>query len=483
MDSLFEGVGKFIDLEVYAFLEASGVDSIPNTLSFQQPGAKEHFHFVPYQIPSSIAKPEWLIQDQKVGSNNFRSLEEERKVKVRYQNEAIIMVLKEWKRKFADPDGNDVFLYMEDDFVLCPNAAALHLISLYYWALRRRRLWRAVRISHGFNGLFLQSRDIDEFIQVIHYDLYYPFDYQIGNWWSSLIHDHNAKNDDRKTRASKDDNDDKAQNRERVLYTFRYTLFSHIGHVSAMGNENDHGNIPQCFDGMNQYILFIFTQSYFLVIIRSSSNNFFPSIFNFYAEKFDTTRCSHFMISPCSRGIVEQNELKLVTREMIETKTILTGPHNKFLRKKMKAYIIFRASGSCNSICKNQNIVKGVTMTCHEELYPFVNDCDELDYMFNCKNPCFLDQWNVYYGSYPYLQLPKEPEIAMTYHLQKYLNDIDSVSDDDDDEKQQKLIDNHRRKLLLSPVTCHIHDTARSKCDREWDLKNTLKVCPCLISR
>jgi hypothetical protein len=83
---------------------------------------------------------------------------------------------------------DDIFLYMEDDFTLCPNSF-WHFLSIYKWGLNHVHLWSGIRFSIGFSGVMMQCRDIDSMLNVIKKECLnqpIPINMIISNWWNPL---------------------------------------------------------------------------------------------------------------------------------------------------------------------------------------------------------------------------------------------------------------------------------------------------------
>lgn len=252
---------------------------------------------------------------------------------------------------------NEVFLYMEDDFIICENAES-HILSIYLWALKYRRYWKSIRTSIGFSGLFLQTRDINEYINTIWEDclnpkkILYPIDYGLAMKWT---HINNTK--------------------ERVHYTFKYNLFEHIGLHSTVGNNMDHHYNPKCFDGM-------------------------AHSFNFYLEKFDTSQCEEYMISPCYKKEIIM-DFDLHGLETIQVRPLLKYKDRNLLMKKLNAHLIqykIQNQESCDDICSKYDMI------CEPKFYIFANSCDEFKRRFLCKYPCISQMWNVWDKYLPFYQ-------------------------------------------------------------------------------
>jgi hypothetical protein len=274
--------------------------------------------------------------------------------KVLRQNLDWIAMMEKWKTMCVP---GEIYLYMEDDFTICPHAEQ-HILSTYLWALKHRSAWKSLRISIGFNGLFMKCEDTAEYIAHVWENalnpqkVLYPVDYSLGMMWTSVG----------------------KLPQDKVHYTFRYNLLNHIGKISSVGNEGDTPYNPKCFDGM--------------------ANNF-----NFAYEKFDNFDCKGHLFTPCRIGYL-QRDLEFHGQDGITTQSILKKADRNLLLTKIKAEIIQHKvtdSESCNQIC-SKNMMK-----CEISLYPLVNNCEEFRDRFKChSNKCFGLLWGVWNGYVPF---------------------------------------------------------------------------------
>lgn len=281
------------------------------------------------------------INDQRF---NFVKLPQVKEVWNRVHQQSLdwIEMMKSWKSKCSS---HEIFLYLEDDFVMCENSV-LDLLSIYQWAQKRRSHWMSIRTSFGFNGLFMQCRDIDKYLKVIQEicleDQIYALDYAMAEWWSKYL-----------------------GQIDRVHYTFRYNLFKHIGVYSSVGNDDHYKRNPKCFD----------TNSH---------------IFNYYLEKFDNHNCNIFMMSPCDKPKI-QKEFVYRARDVIEASPILNKKERIILMDKLKVSLTLGYNFNCTTICANKGL------TCDEKLYQFANLCEALKE--NRWEPCTCVS-EVWYGTH-----------------------------------------------------------------------------------
>jgi hypothetical protein len=337
-----------------------------------------NFHFV--QIPdlntSSLEYPKMNHNDPK-------------HQKILRQNLDWVAMMSEWKKTcYTD----EVYLYLEDDFTVCQNSET-HIISLFYWALKHQKSWKSIRMGFGFSGLFMQCRDTESYLQHVWEKCLNPesdvtpVDYSLAEYWTSL-----------------------GRPTDRQHYTFRYNLFDHIGAVSTVGNEADTNWNPKCFDAMNHY-------------------------FNFYFEKFNVNECSAFMMSPCYLKDI-QSDLIYHDRDTFLAKSFLAREDRLIVFDKIGGQIVgrqrVRGWDLCDTICKD------VGLQCKTNMFPFVNNCDELKARVNCKyNTCISNRWGVWWGYY----LP----------------------------------------IITQDMECLVSDIPVMKCDQEiLDIGPIYKICPCV---
>lgn len=267
------------------------------------------------------------------------------------QNLDWVSMMKKWITICRD---DEIFLYMEDDFLICDNAES-HLLSIYLWAQKYRSHWKSIRTSIGFNGLFMQCKDIHGYIKTVWEECLnpmknlYPLDYALGVSWSPIN-----------------------SNEKRVHFTFKYNLFYHIGKVSTVGNEIDGLYAPKCYDGM-------------------------AHSFNFYLEKFDTFNCEKYMISPCfNRNLMKDFDLH--GKETIQVRPLLSRESRYLLTNKTEIDLFeykVKNEESCSEICEKYG------RKCEQKYYIFANSCDEFKSRFPCKY-CVSQMWGVWDQSVPF---------------------------------------------------------------------------------
>jgi hypothetical protein len=74
-----------------------------------------------------------------------------------------IKMMERWKTVCNNAE---VFLYMDDDTELCPDAAHT-LISSYFYSLKHRYSWFSVRFTNTFSGMFWKCSEIGTLIERI----------------------------------------------------------------------------------------------------------------------------------------------------------------------------------------------------------------------------------------------------------------------------------------------------------------------------
>lgn len=110
----------------------------------------------------------------------------------------------------------DVVLVMEDDFIFCPNTAE-RVAYVLQWAFSHPTEWSGVRISHGFNGIFLQRQDLSVLQSyVVKQFNTAPIDDMLGKFWTGA------------------DGSYPLFFGKRRFMTYRYNLMEHIGAVTSL---------------------------------------------------------------------------------------------------------------------------------------------------------------------------------------------------------------------------------------------------------
>eukprot|EP00276_Gloeochaete_wittrockiana_P003887 CAMPEP_0184647524 /NCGR_PEP_ID=MMETSP0308-20130426/4476_1 /TAXON_ID=38269 /ORGANISM="Gloeochaete witrockiana, Strain SAG 46.84" /LENGTH=361 /DNA_ID=CAMNT_0027078561 /DNA_START=259 /DNA_END=1344 /DNA_ORIENTATION=+ len=122
------------------------------------------------------------------------------------------------KTKPPPPSVPQLFMFMEDDFELCPNG--WHAIS---YAITKATLyhpdWVSLRFSSGLNGLVIRGKDVVAVASYFEKNAKRrPPDHLMAEWYM-------AETDDSKAVVG-----------NRMNMAFRFNLFHHIGQVSSLGN-------------------------------------------------------------------------------------------------------------------------------------------------------------------------------------------------------------------------------------------------------
>jgi hypothetical protein len=235
---------------------------------------------------------------------------------------------------------DEIFLYMEDDFLIC-EYSAIQIASIYFWALKHRSAFKALRIGFGFSGILMKCPLIPEMVDETlkqSIEKNYPIDYSIANWWST----HTWKN------------------KNYGLIVFRYNLFDHIGFNSSIGNDEDHSHQPTCYSG-----------------------NYHD--YNFHMEKFNTQSCDKYMFSPCD-DVSLQIDVNTLNRDTIKVRSILKLEDRQLMMKKLNIKVYSPSFDtekgvSCKMACESHQ------SSCHSNLYPLVNTCEEMQSFYGCA-PC-----------------------------------------------------------------------------------------------
>lgn len=233
-------------------------------------------------------------------------------------------------RKYK-PICQDIFLYIEDDFIFCENSA-LHILSVYQWALRHKDDIGGVKFSYGFSGNIMKCSDIERYISQTIKDGFrkgntpFPYDWGIGTMWSPYWNDPRMG-----------------------MHIYRYNLLWHIGKISAVGNQgnvqdNYRSNQLKCFDMMNHASVFM-------------------------NEKFDMWECPESMISPCKNPIVNEFEYRDSPEVIID---LPLTPQLKRINPLRKEYKIHAGHGSCENVCSIYEMV------CNPHYFPMINNVKEM---------------------------------------------------------------------------------------------------------
>jgi hypothetical protein len=241
---------------------------------------------------------------------------------------------------------NELFLYIEDDFVVCDHIT-VQIASIYFWALKHRSTFKSLRIGFGFSGFLMKCEDIPELLNTIlkdSVDLTFPIDYKISHWWKMTEETQNSG-----------------------LLVFKYNLFDRIG---SMEDEIP-SNRPKCFSGNYQE-------------------------FNPFIDKFDTQSCEKFNFSPCDHEEI-QKDLISVHEDTLKVRSILRYEEKHLLMEKLNVKVHSLPHNktlgvSCDITCNAYGAI------CSENLYPFVNECEEMKKFYGCNEhpSCISLGWAVY---------------------------------------------------------------------------------------
>jgi hypothetical protein len=199
--------------------------------------------------------------------------------------------------------------------------------------------WIAIRMGFGFSGLFFQCRDIPKFLKIVKQRSIkeegkkrLPLDTALAMYWDPYA--------DRKA--------------ERILMTYRYMLFEHIGVESTVGNVETRSY--QCF-------------------------GFMKSIHFHLEEHFDWL-CESHMLSPCPESVQESLHLRQIPKSDIP----LDADYRRVLLERigLKTFLGDKANDSCEDVCKSKN------MKCIENALQFVNNCEFFDRLLGVSLPTFF---------------------------------------------------------------------------------------------
>jgi len=180
--------------------------------------------------------------------------------RVRRQTKDLVYTLRQ-----ADSSSPSHIFVMEDDFYLCPHA----LDALFYIIDKAYKMdddWLAMKVSYGFNGILLRSKDVEPFASYLlqHYRRRPP-DHLQTEWWAG------------ETAQSK------KYKSGRSYFVFRYNLLEHIGVQSSLRAEKMVG-FGVCGQEMNTELMF-------------------P------VDAFDAKKCGKSDMCPCNRDDGDQENL------------------------------------------------------------------------------------------------------------------------------------------------------------------------------
>eukprot|EP01080_Neovahlkampfia_damariscottae_P012478 gene12478-6226_t len=255
-----------------------------------------------------------------------------------------IKMMERWK---AVCNGAEVFLYLDDETEICPDAGHT-LISTYLYLLKHRYSFLSARLSNDFSGIFLQCREIKTMINRVKTHAMkqtpvIPYDVSFRLWWSNYLPYTLIKQ-----------------------ITFRYNLFRKINNGGVL----DSPDSPKCFEpnGNN-----------FLKDLIFEDSKFFKTF-----DKFDSVKCHNSMFTPCDQKPY-QNELLFIGNDAIKSQSILRNRERNHLMRKLHVQVLKSdEQESCKTICENRKLV------CSKESFPFVNNCDVMKHHFKCNSQCFF---------------------------------------------------------------------------------------------
>jgi hypothetical protein len=181
-----------------------------------------------------------------------------------------------WNENSTD----DLFIYLEDDFVICPNAA-LQLLQLYDWVKMNPSV-NGVKFSYGGSGMVLRRKNVPKYLNRVRYFCFQfnaaPVDWVLGDYWSTTspkgipgAH----------------------------LHTWRYNLFWHIGLESMVGNIGNKGDEyrvfqAKCYDVMSHTSIYAY-------------------------EQFNLFECNRYMMSPCRENFEISRTYRPANQLVVDT--------------------------------------------------------------------------------------------------------------------------------------------------------------------
>lgn len=252
---------------------------------------------------------------------------------------------------------SEILVMMEDDFSLCPHSL-WHLLALFEFAQTFQHKWAAIRASIGLSGIFIQCKDIPSLLKFVESRSIAsptPIDMVLPLWWNSLNGEVLREN--------------------RKLYTYRWTLFEHLGHETSVGHDNNPRRFPKCFSTMHMLI--------------------FPAI-----DYFDPWSCGHRSYSPCD---IDDDIFQLSS--FPEANSALSFSKRKSLMEKFGVTQVLGENKlqSCDMVCEKAH------KACDSNAFPLINDCRILREVFGiseCQSNAFGEHAadpsivNSWYGSF-----------------------------------------------------------------------------------
>jgi hypothetical protein len=307
--------------------------SLTNSFNQHQLRYKIHTFSKTINIPFQFSN--WVHHTFKTPRNphNYKPvIPTPRDAKILHQSLEWVEMMKMW---YKDCHNEDIFLYMEDDFTICPSSA-LQIYSLYHW-MKLNKDVPAIKFSFGLNGIIMRCKDIKHLLKHVqdrcfpNYHVPFPVDWAILDFYTS----------DRKE--------------GKILHTYRYNLLNHHGGVSSVLNDDGvNGERPnaKCFTPM-------YHQSIFM------------------QEKFQVWNCHESMLTPChlEEELIFKNKNDLM----------IDFPFRNSFRKEMLDFLKIRdyvGFESCHRICERKGF------KCSKSNFLFVNNCEWMKKKFGEDCDC-----------------------------------------------------------------------------------------------
>ena len=196
---------------------------------FQDSAWSPYFHFA--QIGDGAATPK--VVDPQPGATD-KGTADHPGARVRKQTRDVAMLL-----RHPVASSGRLFLFMEDDFRLCPSALeAIAYLVRKAGAYAGAKGWNAARVSYGLNGIVIHSQDVLTFSTYLEqHQARRPPDHLAVEWFAG------EKPQSKATKAG------------RAHFAFKYNLFEHLGTVSSLRQENQ-VSWPVCYEKLVSPTLF-----------------------------------------------------------------------------------------------------------------------------------------------------------------------------------------------------------------------------------
>lgn len=235
---------------------------------------------------------------------------------------------------------NNLFMLMEDDFVLCKDAQ-YQLLRVMDEARKRWGKFSAYRVSSGLNGILFQCDDIPILLQHLlnNVGTKMPIDWLLENWW--------AMNQLQDTEFHYYAQTNLSASHQKTYYAYKYQLFHHIGGQSTLAHEG-HASQALC----NERI-----------------------IHTGVAKEFDTIKCSNSLFSPCEM----HSSLGTADVGAYDDPFHLPQFHPRHTLEQLKRASIEQCHSSCTSCCQ------GKQKECVPSLLPYINRCDIFKSKWICQ--------------------------------------------------------------------------------------------------